>query len=108
MCARTGQLRAEGCCARANGNLVLRSPQDSLVIVAALRHILKGHYFCFGCGASGNSPLAMANDVNDKITIELADPYNAPLAEKLGRDISRFFVLILERKSDGVQFGQRM
>ena len=50
----------------------------------------------------------MANDVNDKITIELADPYNAPLAEKLGRDISRFFVLILERKSDGVQFGQRM
>lgn len=37
-----------------------------------------------GCATS---PLAMANDVNDKITIELADPYNAPLAEKLGRDV---------------------
>lgn len=56
MCARAGQLRAEGCCACANGNLVLRSPQDSLVIVAALRYILKGHYFCLGRGASGNPP----------------------------------------------------
>lgn len=37
-----------------------------------------------GCATS---PLAMANEVNDKITIELADPYNAVLAEKLGRDV---------------------
>lgn len=37
-----------------------------------------------GCATS---PLAMANDVNDKITIELSDSYNAPLAEKLGRDV---------------------
>ena len=51
MCARAGQLRAEGCCARANGNLVLRSPQDSLVIVAALRHI----HECVGRGSTGDS-----------------------------------------------------
>ena len=33
------------------------------------------------------SPLALANGNNDKITVELADPHNAPLAEKIGRDI---------------------
>ena len=33
------------------------------------------------------SPIALANGANDKITVELADPHNAPLAEKIGRDI---------------------
>ena len=33
------------------------------------------------------SPIALANGVNDKITVELADSHNAPLAEKIGRDI---------------------
>ena len=33
------------------------------------------------------TPVALANGVNDKITVELADPHNAPLAEKIGRDI---------------------
>ena len=33
------------------------------------------------------TPIALANGVNDKITVELADPHNAPLAEKIGRDI---------------------
>ena len=56
MCAGAGQLGAEGRCARANGNTVLHRPQDGLVIVAAIQHILKDHCFCFGCGASGNSP----------------------------------------------------
>ncbi len=37
-----------------------------------------------GCATS---PLAMANDKDDQITIKLADPYDAPLAEKLGRDV---------------------
>ena len=37
------------------------------------------------------SPLALANDKNDKISVELADPYNAPLAEKIGRDICSEF-----------------
>lgn len=32
-------------------------------------------------------PIALANGDNDRITVELADPYNAPLAEKIGRDI---------------------
>ena len=41
-------------------------------------------------GASAShptSPIALANGVNDKITVELADSHNAPLAEKIGRDI---------------------
>ena len=33
------------------------------------------------------SPLALANGNNDKITVELANPHDAPLAEKIGRDI---------------------
>lgn len=33
------------------------------------------------------SPLGLANGNNDRISVELADPYNAPLAEKIGRDI---------------------
>lgn len=33
------------------------------------------------------TPIALANGDNDKITVELADPHNAPLAEKIGRDI---------------------
>ncbi|MEG0779910.1 MAG: DUF917 domain-containing protein [Oscillospiraceae bacterium] len=37
-----------------------------------------------GCATS---PLAMANDKNDKVTIELSDPHNARLAELLGRDV---------------------
>ncbi len=37
-----------------------------------------------GCDTS---PLAMANSLNDRISIELADSRNAVLAEKLGRDV---------------------
>lgn len=33
------------------------------------------------------APIALANGDNDKIVVELADPHNAPLAEKIGRDI---------------------
>jgi len=33
------------------------------------------------------SPLGLANGNNDKITVELANPLNAPLGEKIGRDI---------------------
>lgn len=37
-----------------------------------------------GCATS---PLAMASDNNDKITIDLANAHDAKLAEKLGRDV---------------------
>ena len=37
------------------------------------------------------SPLGLANGDNDKITIELDNPLNAPTAEKIGRNISAAF-----------------
>lgn len=37
------------------------------------------------------SPLGLANGENDKIAIELADPCNAVLAERISRDISGMF-----------------
>lgn len=41
-----------------------------------------------GCATS---PIALANDKNDRISVELADPHNAALAEKIGRDICAEF-----------------
>ena len=38
----------------------------------------------YGCPTS---PLGLANGNNARISVELAVPYNAPLAEKIGRDI---------------------
>lgn len=37
------------------------------------------------------TPMALANGVNDRISVELIDPCNAPLAEKIGRSISGMF-----------------
>jgi len=37
------------------------------------------------------TPMALANGVNDRISVELHDPCDAPLAEKIGRSVSGMF-----------------
>lgn len=72
--------------------------------------ILKGYPFVDvdGCGRAvpalntllmhingcDTSPLAMANGDNDKVTIEMADPRNAELAEEVGRHICMAFGML--------------